>query len=220
MAFIEVQFPPAVSYGSVGGPRFSTRLHSSGSGYEYRNAVWGAPLYQYEAAWGVRTQEHLESLLQFFVAVAGRAHAFRFKDWMDYKSCDLNATIARTDQTIGTGDGVETVFQLVKIYSQTDGTNTVTTTRTISKPVSGTVLIEVNGVLQAETTDYTIDYSTGLVTFEAGSIPANTHLVKAGFAFDVPCRFDVDQLDVQVENYNQQLGFLGGATVPIVEVRI
>jgi uncharacterized protein (TIGR02217 family) len=220
MAFLEVQFPPAVSFGSVGGPTYYTRLHSSGSGYEYRNAVWGAPLHRYEAAWGVRTQSDLEDVIQFFHAVKGRANAFRFKDWMDFKSCDYNATPAQTDQTIGTGDGVTTTFQLVKVYSQTDGTTTLTTTRTITKPVSGTVIVEVNGVLQTVTTDYTVDYATGIVTFEAGSIPADTHVVKAGFQFDVPCRFDVDQLDLQVENYNQNHGFLGGATIPVIEVRV
>jgi len=218
--FVEVSFPQCISYGSVGGPRYYTRLHSSGSGYEYRNAVWSAPLHVYDAAYGVRTQEHLEDLVQFFNAMQGRAHAFRWKDWLDFKSCDAADTIARTDQTIGTGDGVEDEFQLVKIYTQTDGSNTVTTTRTITKPVSGTVLIEVNGALQTETTDYTIDYTTGLVTFEAGSIPADTHVVKAGFEFDVPCRFNTDQLDIQLDTYNSGDGFLGGTSVPVVEVRV
>lgn len=218
--FIEVSFPQEISFGSVGGPRYHTRLHSSGSGYEYRNAVWSAPLHVYDASYGVRTQNHLEDLLQFFNAMSGRAHAFRWKDWMDFKSCDVRSAIARTDQTLGTGDAAETDFQLVKIYSQTDGTNTVTTTRLITKPVSGTVLVEVNGVLQTETTDYTIDLTTGIITFEAGSIPGAGEVVKAGFEFDVPCRFDTDQLDIQLDDYNHNAGLLGGTTVPVVEIRI
>ena len=45
-------------------------------------------------------------------------------------------------------------------------------TRAIQLPVAGTVEISVAGVLKTETTHYTVDYSTGVVTFTGGNIPA------------------------------------------------
>ena len=216
--FIEVRFPECISYGSVGGPRYFTRLHSSGSGYEYRNAVWNSPLHAYDAAYGVKTQDHLEDLIQFFNSMQGRANTFRWKDWLDYKSCDPYQNINSADQLIGIGDGVNDTFQLVKNYTATDGTNTITTTRTINKPTD-TVQVEVGGVLQTPVTNYTIDLTTGVIVFEPGSIPADTLEVRAGFEYDVPARFDLDMLDIQLDSSDGR-GFLGSTSVPVVEVRL
>jgi uncharacterized protein (TIGR02217 family) len=51
-----------------------------------------------------------------------------FKDWTDYKA---------TGQLLGTGDGAQTQFQLVKRYPS----GSVIEIRTIAKPVAGTVRI-------------------------------------------------------------------------------
>jgi uncharacterized protein (TIGR02217 family) len=70
--------------------------------------------------------------------------------------------------------------------------------REISAPVAGTVLVAVNGVA---TTNFTVNTSTGVVTFNAGSIPANGAVVTAGFEFDVPVRFDTDEITVNLSHF-------------------
>jgi uncharacterized protein (TIGR02217 family) len=93
---------------------------------------------------------------------------------------------AATDQQLGTGTGSLTTFALVKRYVS----GAITHIRPITKPVAGTVLIALNGVNQA--TGWSVNTTTGIVTFTAA--PANGVLVTAGFAFDVPVRFDTDVL--------------------------
>jgi uncharacterized protein (TIGR02217 family) len=85
--------------------------------------------------------------------------------------------------------------------------------RDIKKPVQETILIGVNGILQAETTNYSIDYTTGIVTFVLP--PANGVPITWGGEFDVPCRFDTDELPLSLDFY----GYASGS-VPIVEVRV
>src|SRR5579885_2818058 len=135
MAFIEVQFPTDISYGSSGGPEYSTDIVETLGGYEQRNANWSSARAVYNVAHGVKTQAQLDALIAFFRARGGRADGFRFKDWTDYQA---------SAQNIGTGDGNTKAFQLVKLYAS----GSVTATRTIAKPVAGTVAVYLNGVAQ------------------------------------------------------------------------
>lgn len=212
MAFHEVRFPEKISYGAVGGPGFKTTVFTRASGYEDRNVEWAKARAEYDVAHGIKTQAELDQLLAFFYARRAKAYGFRFKDWSDYKSCSATKTPAAADQSLGTGDGTNRVFQLVKTYS--DAADSYV--RTINKPVSGTVKIAVDGVLKTETTHYTIDYTTGVVTFTVGNAPGSGAAVTAGYEFDVPCRFDTDKMLPQIEDYNVHTW----GQIPIVEIRV
>ena len=60
---------------------------------------------------------------------------------------------------------------------------------------------------------WTVDTTTGVVTFDTA--PAAGVAVTAGFAFDVPVRFDTDALDVTLD-----LERLGSITsIPLLEIR-
>ncbi len=112
-----------------------------------------------------------------------------------------------TNQAIGIGDGTTTAFQLVKAYSS----GAHTWTRTITKPVTGTVTVALDGIVQAS--GWSVDTATGLVTFTAA--PASGVIVSVGFEFDVPVRFDTDRLDV-----THDLERLGSITsIPLIELR-
>lgn len=208
MAFIDQRFPTDASYGSSGGPNYKTVITESVSGSEYRNGLWSLAKRQFDASFSVRTEAQLNTVLNWFHACRGKLHSFRFKDWSDYKSCALNATPDRGDQVIGTGNGTNKIFQLVKKYT----VGSTTQTLNITKPVSGTVLVGVNGTLKTETTDYTIDYSTGIMTFVTA--PGNTLLVSAGFEYDLECRFDTDELSSSIDDFN-----IYSNSIPIVEIR-
>ncbi|MDX2113682.1 MAG: DUF2460 domain-containing protein [Alphaproteobacteria bacterium] len=200
MAFVEVRFPADIAYGSAGGPEYNTDVVINQGGYEQRNINWSQARARYNVAHGVKTQEQLDALIAFFRARKGRADGFRFKDWTDYRA---------TGQNIGTGNGSNTQFQLIKSYVS----GSVSETRTISKPVAGTVAIYLGGTLQAASS-YSVNYSSGVVTFTAA--PAAGALVSADFEFDVPVRFDTDRLSAAIDNY----GSHSWNDIPIVEVRV
>jgi uncharacterized protein (TIGR02217 family) len=56
--------------------------------------------------------------------------------------------------------------------------------------------------------------TTGIVTFTAGNFPTTGQAVTAGFEFDVPVRFDTDELDVNLDYY-----LAGSAHVPLIELK-
>lgn len=208
MAFHEVQFPPDISYGSSGGPKRLTQVVNLKSGFEQRNQVWAHSRRMYDAGVGIRNLDQIHDILQFWEARNGQLHGFRWKDWADYKSCAPTQTPADDDQIIGTGDGVEVDFQLVKRY-ESGGDEYA---RPIKKPVAGTVVVSVNGVSQAS--GWSIDTVTGIITFSVA--PPNTHIVRAGYEFDVPARFEADDINLSIE------GFQAGAvqSVRVIEIRV
>ena len=83
--------------------------------------------------------------------------------------------------------------------------------RTITKPVAGTVRVVLGMVEQMS--GWTVDETTGLITFTTA--PANGVIVRAGFEFDVPVRFDTDYLEVDFA------AFAAGdiPTIPLIEVQ-
>ncbi|MCE6949769.1 DUF2460 domain-containing protein [Cereibacter sphaeroides] len=207
MAFHEIRFPEAIGRGARGGPERRTQIVELASGAEERNASWANSRRRYDVAYGIRRADDLAAVVAFFEARNGRLHGFRFKDWADFKSCLPSHVPGPTDQPLGTGDGARAEFQLVKCYAS----GAQVWTRTIVKPVAGSVRVALNGVDQ--TSGWSVDPATGLVTF-ATPPPAGIP-VTAGFEFDVPVRFDSDTLDVTLD-----LERLGSITsIPLVEIR-
>jgi len=210
MAFHEVRFPAGISRGASGGPERRTEIVTLGSGFEERNQRWADSRRRYDAGYGVRGTDDLYAVIAFFEERRGQLHGFRWKDWSDYKSCAPLEQISATDQVIGAGDDTETDFQLVKVY----GADFAPWTRTIAKPVAGSIKVALDGTEQVEGSDYTLDATTGIVSFT--SAPSNGAEITAGFWFDVPARFDTDRLAVNLEMFSH--GDI--PNIPIVELRI
>lgn len=197
--FHEVQFPTDISYGSEGGPEFSTEVTRLSNGAEQRNQNWTYPLERWNVAYGVKDQDDLDTLMTFFYQRKGRSVGFRFKNHTDYQVTTANE--------IGEGDGQETDFQLVKIYGS--GGNAYS--RKIVKPVAGTTVIYINDVLQGS--GWSVDTTTGIVSFI--SAPGSGEVITAIFDFDVPMRFDTDYLPQNLANYQAR-----SVSVPLVELRL
>jgi uncharacterized protein (TIGR02217 family) len=206
--FHEIQFPTAIAFHSSGGPERKTEIVTLGSGFEERNAVWANSRRRYDVGYGVKTLDDLHAVIAFFEARLGRLYGFRFKDLADFKSCAPNEIVSPLDQSIGSGDGIATQFQLIKTYVS-GPSNWV---RTINKPLAGTVRVAVAGVEQ--TSGISVDNTTGLITFD--SAPAMGGVITAGFEFDTPVRFDTDSLSINLSN------FAAGEipSIPLVEIRL
>ncbi len=197
--FHDVIFPKDISYGSSFGPTFNTTIKELASGHEQRNINWSEARCKGDAKYGVKTVEQMQALVDFFFARNGRAYGFRYFDHLDH-------TI--TNQVIGTGDGVIKAFQLFKRY---EPMTSYAYDRPIRKPIAGTLLMTVNA---DATTAFTLDASTGIVTFNTA--PPVGHLVRvAACEFHVPVRFDIDELEPSYDEYNN----LSVPSIPLIEIR-
>lgn len=210
MAFHDVRFPTSLSFGSMGGPQRRTDVVTLANGFEERNTPWQHSRRRYDAGMGMRSLDDVQALIAFFEARMGQLHAFRWKDWSDYRSGAAEVAPVFNDQVIAYGDGSTQTSQVVKTYRSGDASYT----RPLKKLVAGTVRVGVGVNELQEGTDFTVDVNTGLITF--ANAPAPGAEICAGFEFDVPVRFDTDQIVTSVESFHA-----GQApSVPIIEVRV
>lgn len=175
--FTETRLLDKVSYGSQFGHSYSTRIRDLKSGHERRNGQWSHPKYRAALLYQNLLEEDHRLVVSAHHACMGSLIGFRVKDWSDYKA---------DSEVIGTGAGVEQELQLVKAYTF----GPLQTVREIKKPVSGSVTIYEDGVPIAAT----VDTATGIVTVTAGV----GSVVTWSGEFDVPMRFDSDDIDFDV----------------------
>ncbi len=207
MVFHDERFPTEISFGSSGGPKRNIDVVELASGQEIRRNCWKQARRSYDAGSGVRALEDIYEILRFFEAREGRMYGFRWRDWLDWKSCEYGGDVDFRDQMIGRGDDVEKEFQLVKRY----GYEADASARVISKPVMGTVLVGIHDRL-CDASEYSVDYLSGKVHF--AHPPESGAPIYAGYQFDVPVRFDCEALDINLANFEA-----GEAPhIPVVEI--
>jgi uncharacterized protein (TIGR02217 family) len=211
--FDEVRFPEKVAFSFSGGPGWFTSVTQTSGGQEDRNANWEDPLRRYSVEHEFKTQAELDELRNFHYARRGKLIGFRFLDWSDYCT-DMTGLISAlsgasapaidvlpaagvlTPMNIGTGDAVTTAFQCTKTY--TAATAGVDYVRDLKKLVA--LRVFVNAVEQTIVTDYTVNLNTGVITFTLA--PGSGLAVTVDALFDVPCRFDVDNIASDLEHFN------------------
>lgn len=195
MAFHQIRFPLDVALGAQGGPERATDVVTLASGREERNSRWAHARRRYNAGYGIKSRADMAAVLQFFEERRGRFHSFLWRDGLDWEAAD---------QELGIGDGEQRAFQLVKRY----GAAFDPCLRPITKPVAGSVRVVVDGIAAA----FAVDLLTGIVTLEVA--PAEGAVVRAGFEFDVPVRFDTDRLDIELSGFDAAVA----PHIPVIEV--
>lgn len=205
MAFHDVQLPADVERGATGGPRFNTTVLGLSSGYERRNANWELVRGQWDIGYGLDSKANLDAVKAHFYTCLGKLHSFRFKDWTDYEIGSSGSP-----QTIGTGDGVHAQFQIYKRYTS----GAYMYSRAITRPVASGFQVYLDGVLKTITTHYTLNASTGVITFV--SVPTMGQVVAVVGEFDVPVRFDIDDLSLKADGWDGSYSIPG---ITLVEVR-
>jgi uncharacterized protein (TIGR02217 family) len=207
--FHEVRFPTDISLKARGGPTRRTDIVTLASGREQRNARWAHSRRKYDAGYGVKSLLALAEVAAFFEERRGRLIGFRWRDALDHASGPPGSAVTALDQRIGTGDGANRVFQLVKLY----GAASAPYPRPIRKPVAGTVRVAVAGVALPPS-GFTVDATTGTVTL--ATAPAAGAPVTGGFEFDVPVRFDSDELDIELSAFSA--GDI--PSIPLIEINV
>jgi len=115
-------------------------------------------------------------------------------------------TPGAADQLVGTGNGAQTDFPLVKHYGEAGSPQV----RRITRPRPDTVLVSLNGVIDVG--GWTLG-DLGTIRFDTP--PATGTAIRAGFHFDVPVRFGDDRLEIA------GAAFAAGEapSVPVIEIR-
>lgn len=155
---------------------FVTVVHTPVNGAEVRAAYAGYPMWIFSLNYELLDDleyDDLRVLHGFKLQQRGRFDSFLFS----YKNAN-----AVTEQTIGTGNGVKTTFQLRRDWGG------------FIEPIENPNQIDAI-LLDGETVD-TGDFSvssTGLVTFDTA--PANGVVVQASFSYFYRCRFETDLTD-------------------------
>jgi len=213
-----IRFPTEMTFTpAIGGPTFSTKVNDARSGYELRKRNWPAMRSKYDvslktpASFGNNRQAFIDALMGFFMAHAGQWRPFRLKDPLDYKA-EL--------QPLGLVAG--TVYQLQKLYDMGDReyvraiTQPVTSAAVdwLGNPLPDTLKIYLGDVLQ--TAGYVVDSDTGLI--ECTGFSGADAL--ATFEFDVPVRFDTDELALMIEESFVSGGYplSSWESIPLIEV--
>lgn len=204
--FIETpRFPEQIGYNFIGGAGYNTTVIVVNSGFEQRNVNWSESRCKYDIQNGLLKYSDVQALVSFFRSVKGKGFGFRFKDWQDFTAIAANGALGT-----GVADGTSTAYQMNKLYI----TGSLNESRIISKPVSTTIIVYKNGIPLIEGTNYTINYATGIVTFM--STPSFGDLLNWAGQFDVPVRFDTDDLTGQYDGSGLWLV----QKLPIIEIRI
>lgn len=190
MTFYRALLPPCFSPGTEAYPVWPVDIVRSASGSPIRRARRSEAYREFNVTFDVRRRNDIHDILSHYTVMGGSLHSFPMRDKFDFKSCKPDQTPTAADCLIGTGDGVTDAFQLKKPYSVTltDAT-TLSFDRTIKVIKENSLLVAVGGVAQVENTDFVCDYDTGIITFQAGHIPAGgspAPEITAGFEFYVP----------------------------------
>lgn len=212
MAVNLVQFPLTVSQWNKS-VLYSTDVIIGRNGQEVRNAMWQDPLLRFNAGFAVRNYADIDTLATFFHAMKGREQSFLVKDWSDYKISSW------TNSTTATGAGV-TQFQLVKRYTQTIGGGSSEYVRTIKYPKTGSVTARKSD--GTSLTVSSVNTSTGVVTLSAAVTSGTVQFQCTEFY--VGCRFDTDELPIEMMSYWVQSGAdksgVNVPEIPMIEVRV
>jgi uncharacterized protein (TIGR02217 family) len=142
---------PGIAFGTVRSPTWSTKIQTAVSGKELRAAFWSTPIWKYTLVYEfLRTAsafQELQTLFGFYNQRQGQFDSFLFS------APDDNSVTA---EPFGTGTGSQTVFQLKRSFGGFSES-------VVNVNVFATLFV--NGVAKTYGTDYTVDNTTGLVTF-------------------------------------------------------
>lgn len=176
MAFFEEQFPPCISIGMTGGPRFLTSKVYANNGRRITNLGDELPLHQFSLSKPIQAEEDFDLLRAFFWNVSGDTDGFRFKDWSDYRATAQNSRV-----TLVSG----TTYQLNRIYIFGNRTKV----RPIQKPITGSQIFRVRGGVATDITGTdagTVNTTTGRVTI-LNNVGGDTYFWVG--QFDLPAAF-------------------------------
>jgi uncharacterized protein (TIGR02217 family) len=111
----------------------------------------------------------------------------------DYTETNQRLRNIVTGQQVGDGTTITFQLEITRTLGSKSGS------KKIMHPLSPLTELRVDGTVRTEGTHYSVDYSTGIVTFLAGSIPAAGQVATADFFYDTPVRWLSDHVETRIQ---------------------
>lgn len=158
---------------------YVVKIKETASGQENRRLVHPIPRRSFVVTYSKATADLWDDVLSLYHRCYGMFSGFRFKTFDDFSTNGYTSAPTATDQTLELVSAG--VYQLVKEYGLGDTAIGIGyPTRTIYKPVTGTTKVSVSGV--ELTSGWTVDTTTGKITFSANKTDVITAITKAASA--------------------------------------
>lgn len=199
---------PGLTYSVIKRPKWFTGVGTAATGREVRVAYAQNPLWEWDLTYNwlpdeanpnAATASDIKQLMGFYLSMAGSFQTFLFLD------PDDNAV---TGQVIGTSDGINTTWTLLRTYGGGDGTGT--------EPIGyvNTALafhVYVDAVL-ADPSTYTL-LSTALVSQQIrfNTAPTTGKVISVDMSYYYAVRFSDDHYDF--EKFMDRLWSVGKLTL-------
>lgn len=199
MAYLKAYLNPTMSFGWKGGGMFSTDKDQLRSGRERRNAGWSQPKRKISAPYQMLSDAAWRDIEEMHEVCMGMLHCFLFH---------VSRFDKATNDEFGIGDGTQTQFQLAR-FAQRGGLKFYRDVHALFRPDGtggATAVVPVITVGGVPTTDFTVDYGTGVVTFN--SAPAPGAVLRWSGPYSHWVRFDQDWLPFSFDEPNGTFGDL------------
>ncbi len=179
--FLDERLPIDIRMGASHTDDYAVNIVQTAGGAEYRNLVHAYPMRRWTINFTLLRDDLASRVLALYHRAYGKFAGFRVRDFDDYNSsASGRGVITNTDQTlslVSTG-----IYQLRKQYGAGGTPLSIgRPSRVIYKPVASTVLVAAGGVSMASF-QWSLDASTGRVTFAANSTASISGISKASSA--------------------------------------
>ncbi len=198
--FLEERFPVDVRLGMSYADDYTVLITTTAGGAEYRKLVQPFPVRSFHVNVTTDQADLWARVLALYHRAYGKFAGFRVKCLDDFSTNNLTGVPTPTDEVLA--NSATGIYQLRNFYG-TNGTALAGVgypSRTIHKPVAGTVVAAKNGVTIGS--GLSVDTTTGLITIAPA--PLITDTITAGCQFDIPCRFnsqiEVTSIDVALRD--------------------
>ena len=185
-SFLEERLPVDVRLGMSYADDYTVMITTTAGGAEYRKLVQPFPARSFHVNFTTDQADLWARVISLYHRAYGKFAGFRVKCMDDFSTNNLTGAPTPLDEVLANSS--TGIYQLRNFYG-TNGTALAGVgypSRTIFKPVAGTVVAAKNGVTISS--GLTVDTTTGLITISPA--PLITDNITAGFYFDIPCRFN------------------------------
>lgn len=178
--FLEERISSLIRMGSSYVDDYAVDIVTTSGGQEYRSLVHPFPVRKFDVSYLLDNNQTYAELQAIYHRAHGRFAGFRARCFDEWSSNGRTGTPTAFDQPMGLVSAG--VYQLRKLYG-TDKAAGATgyAYREIRKPVSGTVRVAI-GATDIRNDDWSVDATTGRVTFAADKTVTITAITKAASA--------------------------------------
>ena len=179
--FLEERLSDLIRYGSSWQDDFAVNIVATSGGQEYRSLIHPYPVRKFDISYMLDSARLWSELMGTYYRAHGQFAGFRARCFDEFSSNGPKGTPTAFDQPL-LAVTAGSLYQLVKQYG-TDKTAGATgyAYRQIKKPVAGTVLVGI-GATAIRSADWSVDTTTGRVTFAADQTKAITSISQAAQA--------------------------------------